>query len=213
MDILRRTSKYLAPVAEAYDQRLAKYGTQSQGVFWKSEEGQFQRFEILLGVVQPKDLGGPLSVNDFGCGYGAFFEFLRNHSAMIGGSYTGYDISAAMVRTAKRRTKDRRADFIRSPVATRPADYSFVSGTFNLKLGCGERDWNAYVKASLENLWTKSRKGLAFNMLKADGKGRQGGLYYANANDFFDFCSRTLSANVELKEDYPLSEWTLWIRR
>lgn len=213
-DALRTRARMLAPIARLYARRLDECGATPLGVYWTSTDGQALRFEVLLGIVAPADMAaGRVSINDLGCGYGALFDRLADDPMMRDGRYTGYDISAEMVREAQARHIDRRADFIQAAAATRDADYSLVSGTYNMKMRHDAVAWKRYVFGSLRELWAKTRKGLAFNMLRGTGADKPGGLYYADADEFFDFCARMLSRNVELKQGYGLDEWTIYVRR
>ena len=207
----RHRSRILGPVAKAFDWRVDECGPTAQGVYWKHEDGQNLRFEILLKIVDPT--ARAVTINDFGGGYGALFDRLADEPAFEGGRYYGYDISGAMIATAKDRIGDLRAEFIRSAKATRKADYSFVSGTYNMKMNAPAHIWRDYVFESLGELWERTEKGLAFNMLQGTGAERPGGLYYASARDFFDFCTRFLSPNVEYITDYGLEEWAMLVRR
>ena len=213
-DRLRQAPRFLSPIAALYDYRLREYGPSAMGVFWRNEEGQNLRFEVLSGVFDLADERGGVSVNDLGSGYGAFFDFLARRPEMLGGRYVGYDICEAMVKASRMRIHDPRAHFVESLIATEEADYSFVSGTFNMKLDELDRDWTAYVEASLEDLWSKTRKGLAFNMLCARTKKRkERDLYYADWREYESFCRDVLSPRVTLIRDYPLDEFTLLVHR
>lgn len=213
-DDLREAARKLAPIAVLYDFRLKEYGATARGVFWRNEDGQLLRFEQLIGIIDPADDQGGIEINDLGCGYGALFDFLAPHPFMRNSRYFGYDISEGMVREAAQRIRDPRAHFAQCLMATREADYSFVSGTYNMKLDESDRDWAAYVEGSLRDLWSKTRKGLAFNMLCAATKKRkEHDLYYADWRVFHDFCVNELSPNVTVLRDYPLAEWTIHVRR
>jgi len=213
-DDIRNAARRLAPIAALYDFRLRECGPTARGVYWRNEEGQRLRFEVLLGVIDIKDDAGGISLNDLGCGYGAFFEFVASRPFMRNSRYFGYDISEGMVREAVRRVRDPRASFEQSLMATREADYSVVSGTYNMKLDESDRDWAAYVEGSLRDLWSKTRKGLAFNMLCAATKSRKDrDLYYADWREFRDFCTEELSPHVTMLRDYPLAEWTIYVHR
>lgn len=214
-DALKRAPEALAPIAAIFAHSIAEYGTQPHGVFWRSRDGQHLRFDILLGIMELSDLEKPgATFNDFGCGYGALFKHIQNMPFMQGGRYVGYDICEEMVIAARRHASDPRASFIQSMVATREADYSIVSGTFNMRIDIDDAAWLEIVKASLSQIWSKTRKGLAFNMLSNyDKSNRQVDLYYADPCVFFDFCMRQLGRNVTLLHDYPLKEWTIFVRR
>jgi len=211
---VRQAARILAPLSVLYDLRLRECGPTARGVYWRDESGQRLRFEVLLGVVDLADDRGGIAVNDLGCGYGALFDFIAERPFMRDGRYFGYDISEGMVREAARRIRDPRARFEQSLVATRVADYSFVSGSYNMKLDERDRDWAAYVEANLRDLWSKTRKGLAFNMLCAATKSRkEHDLYYGDWKVFRNFCATELSPHVTVLRDYPLAEWTIYVHR
>lgn len=212
-DVLKRAPQILAPIAVAYGQRLKEFGAKPKGVLWKNREGQLLRFEVLAGILDPGLRRQVFSVNDLGCGYAALFEFLLALPGAEVSRYHGYDISEHMVRLGRARIANPRAAFTQSLIATEKADYSFVSGTYNLHLDVKAGEWTEYVKASLAQLWTKTAKGMAFNMLSVDSANRLDGLYYADGEEFLDFSSRTLTADVTLIDDYPLDEWTILARR
>ena len=213
-DAVERSAELLAPVATAFRRRLAEYGNQPHGVFWRTRDGQVMRFDILLGILKAADVeAGTTTINDFGCGYGALFAHILDEPFMKGGRYTGYDLTEEMIIAAKRAHRDPRATFVHGSVATREADYTIVSGTYNMRIDADAEEWLALIQSSLRQLWPKTRKGLAFNMLSIYDRHHQGDLYYADPSVFFDFCIRGLSPNVTLLHDYPLKEWTIYVRR
>jgi hypothetical protein len=65
----------------------------------------------------------------------------------------------------------------------------------------------------LLQLWSKTRFGLAFNMLRDDAEYHYDGLFYINGHDLFDFCATRLSPNVEIQNDSPLPDWTIFVRK
>lgn len=213
---LKRAPRILAPVAVLYDRRLKRFGARPEGVFWLDADGQRLRFEILSRIME--GAGESVIVNDLGCGYGAFFRFLKDRPVMEDGLYLGYDISKSMVEKAKRLNDDPRAKFVQGPIATWRADYSFASGTYNMRMDTDTGEWAEYVRASLVQLWSASERGLAFNMLADEdsirrGKPRQDDLYYARSREYLDFCRRELSPHSILIDDYPLAEWTIAVSR
>lgn len=207
---LQRT---LSGIAELYEKSLSDHGLNSKSVGWKDEGSQLLRFQKLVYLIDTPPAGEEISVNDFGCGYGAMFQYLDTLPGMRLGKYFGYDISEEMLNTAKGVVADPRAEFLQSSRVTTEADYSFVSGTFNVKLEASDEDWGAHVKEVLLNLAEKSRRGLAFNLLSTYVDWKQDHLYYADPFLFFDFCKRHLSSYVALLHDYPLYEWTIIVRK
>ena len=201
----------LKDISKVFSHRIRTFGDVPAGVLWKNSESQKLRFEVLAGILDDLPPSAPVTINDFGCGYGAMYDFLRDLPSMAKITYSGYDISKEMVNTASQRNNDRRATFIEASKIDTPADFTFVSGTFNLNLDVDDGPWNTYVKSTLKQLWVMSDKGLAFNMLDKNHPDQEIGLFYANAEEYIDFC-RTLSPDVTIIDNYPLDEWTIFIR-
>lgn len=213
-DVLRRAPRLLAPIVRMYGRRLDQCGATAKGVFWRDEDWQIRRFEQLSRIFDPTDAAnGGTSVNDFGCGYGAFFDYLAQQPVMNGSKYYGYDIVQEMVAACRDRVTDPRAKFLRKMWATKTADYSFASGTYNLNGSADEDDWRGYVEASLKQLWDKSNKALAFNMLRRDSDDQYPGLYYIDPEDMRCFLKKTLSESVEIFDERPLPDVTYFVRK
>lgn len=200
-------------VARLYEKSLSDHGLSSKSVGWKDEVSQLLRFEKLVYLMEPRRTAEEVSVNDLGCGYGAMFQYLDALPEVRLATYYGYDISDEMLTTAKRIVTDPRAQFIQGSQLTNEADYSFVSGTFNVRLEASEEVWAQHVKEALMNLAEKSRRGFAFNLLSTYVDWKQDNLFYADPLLFFDFCKRSISPYVSLLHDYPLYEWTIIVRQ
>ena len=132
---------------------------------------------------------------------------------MAASRYTGIDISAGMINEAASRILDPRAKFQRHLIATEDADYTFACGTYNMNQGAERAEWAEFIKASLTQLWSKTRKALGFNLLRADAPEKFPGLYYADGEEFLEFCRNHLGADVKYSNDSPLPDWTIFIRR
>lgn len=209
-----RAPKMLAPVARIYGRRLDEYGATAKGVFWKDEIWQEKRFERLVQIFDPVDAAdGGITINDFGCGYGAFFDYLERRPVMNGSRYFGYDIVQEMIAACRDRVTDPRAKFLRKMWATETADYSFACGTYNMNGRAEDRDWLEYVEASLEQLWARSGRALAFNMLRDDEPEQYMGLYYVDPERMRRFCARTLTADVQVFDERPMPDVTFFLRR
>jgi SAM-dependent methyltransferase len=208
--------RLLGPIADEFAAAIRLFGANHRGVFWSSADGQLERFRQLAAIFDKDDMAGGVSINDLGCGYGALFEFLADHPALAGGRYAGFDITPEMVAAASTRITDPRARFECGCRPDAPADYAFVSGTFNLRVNVPDDEWANFIRKSLLDLATTSRKGIAFNMLQTERNGRRpkepGSLYYTRPEPFFDFCRRALSEDVTLVQGYGLPEWTLLVR-
>jgi SAM-dependent methyltransferase len=206
-------SEALEGVAVLYSKNLNTHGLASKSVGWKDEASHRLRFEKLAQVFDLRTASKGISVNDWGCGYGAMFCYLNQLPSVQLTQYYGYEISDEMLSAARQFITDSRAKFIQNSCVTHEADYSFVSGTFNVKLKASDALWTEYVKETLVNLATMSIRGFAFNLLTTYVDWKQENLYYADPFLFFDFCKRNISRYVALLHDYPLFEWTILVRK
>ncbi len=126
--------------------------------------------------------------------------------------YYGYDISEKMLSGAKEYVKDKRANWVKSQDITNQADYSFVSGTFNVRFKANDEIWKEYIQEIILQLAKMSKKGFGFNLLSTYVDWKEDHLYYGDPLFFFDFCKRHVSRYVSLLHDYPLYEWTILVR-
>lgn len=204
-------SDLLSEVADYYSEKLSEYGETPRGVDWNGVESQELRFEQLSKVITTSP---PFSINDLGCGYGAYFDFLSARYGEV--FYRGIDISADMIGAARERLKNPRAAvFIVSSEPSQVADYSVASGIFNVRLARASDEWQRYVEATLEVLDRSSRVGFAFNCLTSysDREKMRDDLYYADPCLLFDLCKRRYSRHVTLLHDYGLYEFTILVRK
>ncbi len=191
-----------------YTQKVKDFGATHQGVDWNSRESQALRFQQLLRGL---DLSQPFHMNDYGCGYGALVDSLSEQASAF--SYTGYDLSPAMLKEASKLYRDLpNVAFIQGD-ALKPADYTVASGIFNVKQDCSVPEWEAYVISCLHQMDAASHKGFSFNVLTlySDEAYRKDSLYYADPCFYFDYAKRHFSRNVALFHDYGLYEFTLTV--
>jgi SAM-dependent methyltransferase len=206
-------SEALNAVAHLYSENLETHGVDPKSVGWRDEASQRLRFAKLAEVIDPATASSGITVNDLGCGYGAMFRYLDQTPPVRLTQYFGYDISEEMLLAAERYAADPRATFERSSRITHQVDYSFVSGTFNVRFEESDEAWTAHMTDALLDLSENSRRGFAFNALSTYVDWKQENLYYADPFFFFDFCKRNISRYVSLLHDYPLFEWTMIVRK
>jgi SAM-dependent methyltransferase len=202
-------SEALNEVAKLYGDNLASHGVSAKSVGWRDDETQLLRFAKLCEVIDPSS---EFTVNDLGCGYGAMFKYLADAFGSKMTAYRGYDISPEMLSAAGAFINDPRAELLPESELSRKADYSFVSGTFNVRMAVSEGEWRDHVERSVRNLAEYSNRGFAFNLLTTYVDWKQENLYYADPLQYFDYCKKNISRFVTLIHDYPLHEWTLVVR-
>jgi SAM-dependent methyltransferase len=207
---LTRHEAILDAVERYYSAKFDEHGARAEGVEWNSAESQELRFHQLAHLLRGR--ADAFSLNDLGCGYGAFATYLYEHG--FDARYTGYELSHAMLESARATFRDDgRVRFVEGN-ALQPADYSVASGIFNVRLGFDDEAWRAYVEATIDDLAEASGSGFAFNMLTSysDPDRRRADLYYADPGAIFDLCKRRYSRHVALLHDYGLWEFTIVVR-
>jgi len=195
-------------IEQLYTQNLVKHGSESKAVGWNTSDCQDLRFEKLTSVIQKNDQ--PLRINDYGCGYGAHLEYLIEKGFTIS-HYNGYDISLPMLEEAKSQYEKTGVDLnlLQSKDITTKADYTFVSGTFNVRFGASDEEWEEFIRNKLSEINRNSRFGFAFNILTSYVDYKEPDLYYADPTYWFDYVKSNFRKRVCLLHDYPLYEWTL----
>ena len=202
----RRLDQYFA-------EKLREHGPTARGVDYNSDEAQERRFEQLTKVIRA---GESFSILDYGCGYGAMFEFLLKKGLDF--EYHGLDRIEAMVRTGREKYgRHGNAHFHSDESTVPPVDYLVAGAIFNIKLEATLNDWREFVCESLRHMIALCTRGLAFNMLTsysdADRMATRPDLFYADPLFFFDFCKRNLAPNVALLHDYGLFDFTILVRK
>jgi SAM-dependent methyltransferase len=202
-------SKVLAPVNRYYTEKIKLHGTTSLGVDWNSRESQELRFKQLTQMI---DKSKKFSVNDFGCGYGSLYGFLKKNKPQ----YYGFDISAEMVEKAKQAYgNSSSAQFKTGHKPWKKADYGIASGIFNVRLKSANGPWKKYILKTLDEMNASSQKGFSFNCLTkySDKPKMRPYLYYADPLFLFDYCKKKYSKSVALLHDYGLYEFTILVRK
>jgi SAM-dependent methyltransferase len=155
----------------------------------------------------------PFSVNDYGCGYGALIDYLQARHLSF--QYTGLDISDAMIAQAESRHQDMpNCRFVADEAHLSPADYTMASGIFNVRMDAPEEEWTDYMTQAIGKMAELSTQGFGFNVLSiySQPERRRPDLYYADPLYWFHYCKQNLSPFVTLFHDYPLYEFTLWVK-
>ena len=200
----------LKQVQDYYTEKVQTHGASAKGVDWKNEESQYLRFRKLAEIIKEQQ---DFSINDLGCGYGAFVSYLDDHYSAF--DYRGVDLSNSMIEEANKSFGDRgHCTFIQGASFPEQADYTVASGIFNVRLSTPIEDWQAYVINTLDMMCERSLSGFSFNCLTSysDSDRMRSDLYYADPCFFFDYCKRHYSSRVSLIHDYELYEFTVLVR-
>jgi SAM-dependent methyltransferase len=203
----------LQQIESLYTNNINELGVTSRAVGWKTDQCQELRFAKLATLIEYS--AGNYTLNDYGCGFGAMLTYLMRDMHHTVTAYHGYDISPEMLVAAKRELAafPSQLFLIRSDRIETEADYSFVSGTFNVCFDATRDAWEEFIRQKLEEMHRFSRRGFAFNLLTSYVDYEEPHLYYGDPCFWFDYCKRTFSRQVSLLHDYPLWEWTMIIKK
>lgn len=208
----------LDAVGRYYTDKVRRHGATALGVDWDSGLGQRLRFVQLLKIVA--DWTEPLSLHDVGCGYGALLDHLCDRHPGAPVRYLGSDVSAEMIRRARRRRRPpgllHPPGFVVAGPEPPAADYSVASGIFNVRLDHPMDEWERHVAATLRALCAASRKGFAVNFMAPEAlqarPAAAASLYGPPAQRWIAFSRDVLRREVELLRGYGLPEYTLLVR-
>lgn len=197
---------FLARIKAQYKTSIETFGATSHGVLWQNGTEQIRRFEILYRLIAPAQ---PFSINDLGCGYGALLDYLTTQNAPFT-QYYGYDITPEMLTLAQSRFSGENIAFIHAGYPTQKADYTLVSGTFNLCDETPYQQWLEYVFERLLLAFSASTKALVFNGLSPAKTPKVDGLFYIDKETMSELCTYGLGAkDIKTYDDTTLCEWSI----
>lgn len=204
-------SPSLNRIHDLYTSNIERDGPVSTAVGWNTPESQLLRFHKLTEVIE-RD-GRPVSINDYGCGYGAHLDYLLQNGYEVD-SYHGYDLSLDMLESARtgHTAFKGQLDLRHATTIETEADYTFASGTFNVRFDATEDEWKDFILQKLDEMNRYSRRGFAFNLLTSYVDWKESHLYYGDPLFWFDHCKRNYSRKASLLHDYPLFEWTILVK-
>lgn len=208
------TPSSLDKIRALYSSNIEQNGPTSTAVGWNTADSQELRFRKLTEVVDRDSSQTGVTVNDYGCGYGAHLDYLLRNGIRVT-EYHGYDLSNEMLAAAREQQQAFPGvlDLRQSSAITSAADYTFVSGTFNVRFDATENEWKSFILTRLNEINAHSRLGFSFNLLSTYVDWKESHLYYADPLFWFDYCKRNFSRKVSLFHDYPLYEWTIIVRK
>jgi SAM-dependent methyltransferase len=209
MNLENAIKKYKAYFTE----KIETYGAEPKGVDYNGLEAQELRFEQLVKIIQPSST---FSIIDYGCGYGAMFDFLQKKDWQM--TYYGFDMIEKMADAGRNAHKDSaNAHFSHSESDLKVADYLVAGSIFNNKFEAGNDEWQSMVSETLKRMNALCAKGFSFNMLTKysdeDRMSLRPDLFFGDPLFFFDFCKRNFSRNVALLHDYGLYDFTILVRK
>ena len=208
---INKKSNLLKRTIFAYKRRSLNHGLSPKGVFWQNSSTQNSRFETLIKAIIKSDIEGKISLTDFGCGYGEFYNFIKNKSFMESSKFIGYDIVDTFIDAAK--LKFPQAVWVCSDLISFRTDYVFISGTFNMAFDNSIYEWETFLENQLKTCYNYTEKVLAFNLLYSEKSKVEEGLYYTEINKIFNFCSQNLGKTIITKTKGANKDITIFVSK
>lgn len=189
-------------IAAYYEALIAKYGHDPRSCDYGRPESQQKKFRVLSEVCA---LSGKRLL-DVGCGFADYADFL--HAAYPTLTYEGVDITASMIREAKRLHPglSLRVFDILDDEPGGPYDVVSANGIFYL-LGPNAE---ILMQRLIQRMFTLCTEALAFNSLSTWATDPEANEFYADPQKIITFC-RTLSPWVVLRHDYSPRDFTLYL--
>lgn len=205
-DIQDQTVKYFA-------KKFAKHGLTSSALDYNSRQSHYLRMGIIANEI---DQVQNFSVNEVGCGYGAFLDVLFG-SGRTNFDYHGYDLVLEMIKAGRETwtSKNPRLKFTHAGTEElQEADFTVASGVFNMKQQTELNQWHEYVLENLKVMVENTRQKVIVNFLTSysDAEFMRDDLYYPDPKELFDF-GMQLTGSVAVRHNYGLYDFTLIINK
>ena len=194
-------------IAEYYNKVFIEYGDTPEGLAWDNQLNLDKRYEVMFDVVKHYNT----SILDFGCGYGGLYEWILNNKKTA--EYVGLDINKEAIKFAKEKHPETtwiESDIHKDTLQT-DFDYIICNGTFTVKDTLTQDEMWDFMTSTLEKLWTKTNKGIAFNIMSKLVDWERDDLFHVSMDQLGQWLKDNLSRNFVIRNDYGLYEYTFYV--
>ncbi|NVJ46715.1 MAG: class I SAM-dependent methyltransferase [Cytophagia bacterium] len=169
-----------------------------------------QRFKLITNIFKDQT---DVSVHDVGMGLADLYAFIQTEIKETNVQYSGTDILREFVEESRLRFPECR--FYHRDIAESAFedtyDYVLLSGVFHQRRDSSIREWELFWQKMIKNAFLMSRKGVAFNFVSPFVDFYQTQSYYCNLPKLLNFINDDLSRFFEIKHDYALFEFTVYV--
>ena len=202
-------------IANYYNNAFNEYGDTPEGLAWDNQSNLDTRYKVMYELIKNSNQEIPNTLLDFGCGYGGFYQWLKEHNARV--KYTGVDINNNVLTSAKEKFPETEwlNDDIHSSNSSFSSeshwDYIICNGTFTVKDTLTQEEMTNFMYNTLEKLWAKVNKGIAFNVMSKLVDWERDDLFHVSLDELGWFLKNNLSRNFVIRNDYKLYEYTVYV--
>jgi SAM-dependent methyltransferase len=200
-------------IAEHYNSCFEKHGDNNLGVDWPNYKDTLTRHKVMFEVTRfgnqtPKK---PISLLDFGCGLGHFYEWIRNEKIEV--NYSGLDINENFYNLCKNKFPNLEffhKDILKDEILPN-YDYIICNGVFTEKRNLTQDEMFDFLKKTISVLWKKTDVGISFNVMSKLVDWERNELFHLSIDDLGKFITQNLSRNFIIRNDYKLYEYTVYV--
>ena len=196
-------------ISNIYNKRFDNYNNTPKGVFWNSKLSQDLRLNIILDKILKNSKSDEFSIADIGCGYGRFYEIIKERNLGERVQYYGFDINQKLINFCKNNKVFENVEFAISEFPFKNTDYVIMSGTYNLAPTNNISLWEDYIIKNLTSNWKLVEKAMIFNCLIKEKKEINKALYYTELSWIKRVCENNFGKiqifkNQLLKDDITI---------
>ena len=190
-------------VKDFFNKLVEKHGYSPKSLAYGSEKSQKIKFNIVTEV----GIEDNCSVLDVGCGFGDYFNYLKQKGVKIV-KYCGIDISNKIVDFAKE--KNSLANVIQGNVLDLSDDekYDYV---ISLGFNCVKTssNWETLIQV-LEKMWKLCKRGIAYNAVSTFSEISPREIYFVSPVKVIDYIMNNLTYKVVFRHDYMKHDFTIY---
>ena len=200
-------------ISNIYNKRFDTFNNTPKGVFWNSKLSQDLRLNIILDKILQDTKSDKFSIADVGCGYGRFYEILKERNLDDKVKYHGFDINQKIINFCKNNKDFVNVKFGISALPFDDTDYVVMSGTYNLTPTNDISLWEDYIIKNLTNNWKFVRKAMIFNCLIKEKREIEKKLYYTELSWIKKICERNFCDPEVIKHKLLKDDITIILKK
>ena len=200
-------------ISNIYNKRFDNFNNTPKGVFWNSKLSQDIRLNIILDKILQNAKSDEFSIADIGCGYGRFYEILKERDLDDKVKYHGFDINQKIINFCKNNKDFVNVKFGISALPFDDTDYVVMSGTYNLTPTNDISLWEDYIIKNLTNNWKFVRKAMIFNCLIKEKRKIEKKLYYTELSWIQKICKRNFCDPEVIKHNLLKDDITIILKK